>query len=54
MITVNKGFAEIEGNENVIIAEYLALTSLIFNEIDLSNFNIEKLKNTINMIINLK
>lgn len=51
MITVNKGEIKLDGDENTIMAEYLSLTSIIFNEIDLSNFNIEEIKNTINMIM---
>lgn len=54
MIIVNKSEIRIEGNENVILSEYLSLTNIIFNEIDLSNFNIEEIKNTINMIMNNK
>ena len=54
MITVDKGKLFIDGEEGVIIAEYLTLTSVIFNEVDLSNFNIEEIKNTINMIMNNK
>ena len=54
MIIINKGQVSIEGNESVVMAEYLTLTGVIFNQLDLSNFNIEEIKNTINMIMNSK
>ena len=54
MIKINKDKLSIEGNESIIMAEYLTLTGVIFNQLDLSNFNIEEIKNTINMIMNNK
>ena len=54
MITVNKGEVKLDGYENTIMAEYLTLTSLIFNDLDLSNFEIDYLKETINMIMDNK
>lgn len=54
MITVNKSKVFMDGDEAIIIAEYFKLTSVIFNEVDLSNFNIDYLKETINMIMDNK
>ena len=54
MITVNKGEVKLDGYENTIMAEYLTLTSLIFNDLDLSNFEIDYLKEAINMIMDNK
>ena len=54
MITVNKGEVKLDGYENTIMAEYLTLTSLIFNDLDLGNFEIDYLKETINMIMDNK
>lgn len=54
MITVNKSEIKLDGGENTIMAEYLSLTSIIFNKIDLSNFEIDYLKETINMIMDNK